>query len=388
MAKETITFSCGHDCVVELFGRSADRKRRAEWMASDICPDCAAKNRKEKAEQLAAEAEADGLPKLTGTEKQIVWAEQLRADFFKKADNRRAKSIAAMNASREKMSDDEIEQYNCNLREWDEGVAYIASNKVQSSWWINVRNKDVLDVVRDIVDEIHTAISSSLDENAQAAIIDATMTPDNNTHGGVVEITVNNNCVSAKYPKDDDFRSIVKSLKFQWDHDHSRWVREIDLFSGSAEDRAAELSNMLLRNGFAVLCFDENIRKKAVNATYDPECKRWITCLVKGEYKDWFRVSIPDGAQALFDEARRIKEARIFRSAVVIPANRHKEVFDFAECNDYRISEGAKSLAVEYIAQQANAVNAAIPKKSNTTTNHLNDILRSKDEIPADLVDD
>ena len=387
MAKETITFSCGHDCVIELFGRTADRKRRAEWMASDICPDCAAKNRREKAKQLAAEADADGLPKLTGTEKQIVWAEQLRADFFEKADKRRAKSIATMNSSREKMSADKIEQYNCFLREWDEGVAYIAAHKVQSSWWIEVRNQDVLKVVMDIVDEMHAAISCYSNEK-QDAIAEAILTPDNNTHGGIVEITVDKNCVSAKYPKDDDFRAIIKALKFQWDRDHLRWVREIDLFSGSAEDRAAELSNLLLRNGFAVLCFDENIRKKAVDATYSPECKRWITRLVKGEYKDWFRVSIPDGSQALFDEARRIKGARIFRSAVVIPASRHREAFDFAECNDYRISEGAKALAEEYIAQQANAVNAVIPPKSQTTGNHLNDILHSKDEIHADLVDD
>ncbi len=387
MAKVTITYACGHEGVVELFGRSADRERRAAWLASDICPDCAAQKRREKAMQLAADAEADGLPKLTGSEKQVIWAEQLRADFFAAADKRRAEAVTRMDAARETLSEKDSAQSEQMFRDWDNGVSYIAANKVQSSWWIETRRQDVSAVIQDVVDkDLPNDISSP--SNDQAAISEATLTPENPSHGGSVEITVDKDYVAAKYLKDDDFRTLVKSLKFTWDHDHTRWMRVITPFSGSAEDRAAELANLLLRNGFSVLCWDESVRKKAVDATYTPECSRWVSVLVAGDYKGWFSISITDRNQALFDEARRIKGARIYHSKVIAPASRHKEVFDFAECNGYCISKGAKALAENYIAQQENAVNAAVPQKETPAPDRLNEILQSSSDILPDLEDD
>lgn len=386
MAKVTITYACGHEGTIELFGRSADRERKAAWLASDVCPDCAAKARAEKAAQIAAEAEADGLPKLTGSEKQIVWAEQLRQQFFASADRIRFNAITQTEATRDKLSADEIAERNRLIRDWDNGVAYIAANKVQSSWWIDTRHQDVAVTVQTVVEkELPFDVS---DSEAQGATIEATLTPENPSHGGIAEITVSEDIISAKYPKDDDFRAVVKSLKFKWDHDHSRWTREINQFSGSAEDRAAELVNHLLRGGFAVLCWDEKVRRKAIDASYALECDRWVSRIVSGDYKDWFSISIPDRNQALFDEARRINGSRIHRSNVIAPAARHTEVFDFAECNGYCISEGAKALVNEFVAMQVNAVKPAACQKAAPTSNRLGEILASSDEIIADLVDD
>ena len=41
MARYDITYSCGHEGEVRLFGKSADRERKIEWMESTlVCPDC------------------------------------------------------------------------------------------------------------------------------------------------------------------------------------------------------------------------------------------------------------------------------------------------------------------------------------------------------------
>lgn len=74
MAKYNVTFSCGHEVEVELYGPQSDRKRKLEFFReSALCRECELKAAKEYAER-------EGLPPLTGTEKQVRWAETIRAE--------------------------------------------------------------------------------------------------------------------------------------------------------------------------------------------------------------------------------------------------------------------------------------------------------------------
>ena len=70
MAKINITHSCGHESRIDVYGPVKDRQRKADRIAERPCRDCAAAE--------AASANAD-LPALTGSPKQIAWAEQIRA---------------------------------------------------------------------------------------------------------------------------------------------------------------------------------------------------------------------------------------------------------------------------------------------------------------------
>lgn len=38
--KYDVTYGCGHQEVVELFGKTADRERKLAWMATAECPCC------------------------------------------------------------------------------------------------------------------------------------------------------------------------------------------------------------------------------------------------------------------------------------------------------------------------------------------------------------
>lgn len=46
MAKQTITYSCGHEGVESLFGPYKQRERRIEWLQSHgLCPECRKANK-------------------------------------------------------------------------------------------------------------------------------------------------------------------------------------------------------------------------------------------------------------------------------------------------------------------------------------------------------
>lgn len=83
MAKYTINHTCGHQVTVQLFGKYADRERRIAYLETCECDEC----RKAKANAAAAAAKEErGLPDLTGSEKQIAWANTIREQAYKTLD--------------------------------------------------------------------------------------------------------------------------------------------------------------------------------------------------------------------------------------------------------------------------------------------------------------
>ena len=79
MAKYDVTYICGHENVVELFGPTRGRDKKLERLAQMLCQDCYRKQELGKAKEAGKEM---GLPELHGTEKQIAWAEAIRASMI------------------------------------------------------------------------------------------------------------------------------------------------------------------------------------------------------------------------------------------------------------------------------------------------------------------
>lgn len=78
MSKYTITHACGHTEEVNLFGKHSDRERKIAYLESIDCRACwdAAQ---------AAQAKDAGLPDLTGSPKQIAWANGIRNRILSEA---------------------------------------------------------------------------------------------------------------------------------------------------------------------------------------------------------------------------------------------------------------------------------------------------------------
>lgn len=86
MGQHHITYACGHDQTVQLYGNARDRESRAQWLAGTDCGDCfKAQRDQERAEENQQNAEANkaaGLPELDGSPKQVEWAETIRAQML------------------------------------------------------------------------------------------------------------------------------------------------------------------------------------------------------------------------------------------------------------------------------------------------------------------
>lgn len=84
--KTIVRCSCGHEMEINVFGTQAERVRRIRWYEDrGVCPSCYAQNVAEQNEKAKSE---HSLPDLTGSEKQIAWAERIRTSFAKIAENR------------------------------------------------------------------------------------------------------------------------------------------------------------------------------------------------------------------------------------------------------------------------------------------------------------
>lgn len=125
--KYSVTYDCGHEGYVQLFGKTTDRERKLSYLSTCICPDCK-KAQQDKANAAAANKAAEaGLPELTGTPKQIAWAESIRykyyefiLDYISKCPDSEDKESAITTVTN----------------------ALKLESATKSSWWIDNRDKD------------------------------------------------------------------------------------------------------------------------------------------------------------------------------------------------------------------------------------------------------
>lgn len=129
-----VNYSCGHKGEVQIYGKSAERENKIKWYETKaVCPECYAAQKKAEREAELEAAKSAGYPELTGTEKQIAWAESIRHKFMKYADIFFDEFLTDVN--NEKPEDTE------KATEYAENVkSYILNNYTKASWWIDQRN--------------------------------------------------------------------------------------------------------------------------------------------------------------------------------------------------------------------------------------------------------
>ena len=227
---------------------------------------------RERVNQEAAEkAKEMDLPSLQGSEKQVAWANTIRQNFIDafKRENGRFRKKALANGRVIKVATLKLQLDN------------VLQSKETAKWYIDNRDGDIFTLIEDnCVSEEEVAAK----EYEAEAKTEAAVQPAERKHNGVVEIEANDGVIKAKYEKNEDFIEVVKILGYRW---KNVWQREITAMSGPIEDRAAELGNKLLNAGFAIMILDPDVRRKAIEADYEPECDRWIMRRVGGDYDGW-----------------------------------------------------------------------------------------------------
>lgn len=388
MAKATARCTC-KKCG-KIFTKTAIRHTREQadswetWAANnfDICPECEAKERANTAEELAKQAASDGLPKLLGTVNQCIWAEQLRGELIDKM------SKATVEAEKKLLTKDgeDAAKYKANMLDVSAAWEWILKNRKNAAWWIENRDTPINQVIACARTEM--VINEDADPNVEVSKIttDTTVYPTNQTEG-CVEVKVSDAEVTVKYPRDEKFREVVKAAGFIWDHDKRIWGRSISQFTGTSLDRAADICNRLLREGFAVRCDNHQVREMAIDGSFELECKRWVKVLTSGDYEGWLSIKIPTGAEDLYQAARIIKGSRWYKGSVIVPVVYYEIVLDFANIYGYKISAGAASAIKAYSAARSGAVKP-VAQEEPMLPDKLMEILDSDCSVLDDLRDD
>lgn len=164
------TYSCGHQGEENITGPTRNREWIAERRFSGLCPECAEKERLKKIgkeNKKAAElSEAYELPELTGSEKQVSWANTLRLkrlEEFEEVDKIIAEGQEWVGESSliHYFTKEEIEALSAQedaetayqrLRAvMAEIYEYLISQKTKAAWWIDTRQKRLEDIFEAVV---------------------------------------------------------------------------------------------------------------------------------------------------------------------------------------------------------------------------------------------
>ena len=367
------TYSCGHDGRTNIVGPVKNRQWIADRHFSGLCPDCyknkIEEDRRKASEEATEKAKEMELPELDGTEKQVRWAMVIRQKFI-----------------------EQVEKYDCEGNEkkqeiLDKTIEYYLTDKTKASWWIDNRAyiNEYFVIQHFIAEMLEERKKKEAEEPMKEVAAEATVYPENAVSNAPVEIKIADDKVAAIYEKNEKFREIVRSLGYSWSG--AVWVREISQTTGSAVDRAAELGNKLLNAGFPVTILDNEARQKAIDGTYEPECKRWIKRRAAGEHAGKLAITWPRGDD-LYNIARRLPGAKWDSGAMLVRTEYYEEVEEFASLYGFRFTK----LATEEIesAKQLRAT-AAVVKPATPAElekrDGLKEILNSSDDVLEDLKD-
>lgn len=392
MANYYGTYICGHTGVVKIIGPVQDRERKRKYYFSKMCPDCHEakqyEKRMEEIEEAIKLAEEWELPHLNGTSNQTAWANRIRIqtlkDFYAKCNEctpeQAIESFYKMttpdlwtNKTMELVFKTSAEEL---LRTMEE---YLMGQK-DSVWWIDHHKNNIFSFVFPYSLEASLKQEELLIETDY--LEDAIISPKEVLHDGIVYIMQQKNILTAVYPKDTSFASIVQSCMMRWNR---RWERELTEQTGSYQDRAGELGNILLNNGFRISIQDEEARKKAIDGTYELECRRWIKKL-KGQ--DAFLIVFPYDPD-LVKMAMTISHARWMNRGVVVDLAYYMEVADFAEIFDFRFTKKCQDMITRYSERLSKATYILPTKRMDKEqVDKLGLILNDTGSIISDLQDD
>lgn len=346
MAKYDVTYSCGHEGVVNIIGPVKDREWKREREESKMCPDCwrsyIEEERERKNREAAEKAAEMELPELTGSPKQIAWANTLRQQFIDLFDS---------------LGDREIKHlcgyYEIKEEDITKLKHYILENKTQARYYIDSRHdrlmhhfdRELENALKPDDERAQEQADKELEEKIEEEMkAEATLYPENGLKTETVaQIKVDGNVIRVRFPEMvEEFRKTVRfELSMKWNG--SEWEREILPRHGTVSDRAAEVGHTLLASGFIVRIEDPMVREKAISGDYKEECTRWILARISGNYEGWLVVSWkrPDD---FYKAAKRISGSRYSRPHVVVPPQNFDEVLDFSEQYGFKISEGAQKV--------------------------------------------
>lgn len=384
MAKATVTCTCC-ECgksftASRILATRAQANNWEAWAKSNIieCDECKEKARqaeREEANVKAAESAKEfELPELTGSEKQVAWANTIRVGYYTEY-SKVVDGYTKLTKEQQTKCNEEFERFN-------KIVDYAFSNKNSASFWIEHRGVNIRTIVRELESE---ALKSEEKEEAQEVVSEYAIKPESPVTDSVAEIKYTNDVLKVSFPaKNEALISACKAVGMKWNKANLVWERKLSEMSGTT-DRIIEIGYKLLKAGIPVAIADEEIREKAVSGEYEEERQLWIM----NGHDDKLRISWGDGDW--YTESKKITGAKWSseKRNMMVPVSSFKEIRDFAQCNNFGITTLAKEKIAEYEAELDKVKQVTVSEHVKVEKpDKLKEILESSDDIPSDLLDD
>lgn len=379
-------YRCGHEGRANIPGPVRNRQYVADGKFSGLCPNCYEEklrtdreNEREAAHRQSVEM---NLPELSGSEKQVAWAIVLRQNLVDYIHEQIG--LAGREGKQEAVND------------LNSFMEYIFNKYTKASFFIDeLRDGRHHEFISRYAKEYFEQTSYNpdkppIDKKAEEEIkAESTIYPEGQKHTVSVDIVIRGNAIQVKAPRNDTLRVLVKDLGCGWSSDNRCWERDIIPQNGTVEDRAAELANKVLAGGFAVTVMDADIRRKAVEADFKPEHYNWISLFTAGDYEGNLCIKWRGRNEHLYQLASSLPYAKWAKVGVSVRIEYYKEVLDFAELYDFRLTQAAQDTIDKYIVmlgQAARVKPASAPKIK--PKDGLRELLDAEDGIIDDLKDE
>lgn len=383
---------CG-ESVLTVGRNRSEADRQAAWHEEQehLCEDCQASRRAEEGAAAVARSAEAGLPALTGSDKQIAWAAQLReqalallADALPLVQHRlersdEAATDAELAALRQRYVDrpHELALVADHARalflavDWREpgaaarlhALVQVIRAQTSAHWWIDHRSGDYAAMARGLAAQMREALQPApampAAEQVAAEAEALLLPPGTPASTQVADLRHVGNTLQVRFAeKLEPFRLLMRASGFTWAETH--WSRQLGVTTGDATDRLAQLAHQLLSAGFRVRLHDEQARARALAASFTPEQTRWITIVTTGQYEGWFSLAWRR-EDDFYAPARRLLGSRYVKPRVLVPVGSAEEVAEFAAKYGFSLSPGASAAIARHRAALAGGAVVANP---------------------------
>jgi hypothetical protein len=303
-------------------------------------------------------------PPLTGSEKQVPWATEIRQFRIGQAHRNQI-------ASRE------------------QDVMEFLPSIHSAHWWIETRGLPYASFMQAVMDQFAKCrflMPSKTDEMADMALAEATMVPPA-LRGPVTEVSISSNTVMVLLIEfDEDVNKLLKRFRFHWEA--PAWVRTVA--EDVAENRAIEIAVRLLAHGCPVRIFDEALRQRTVENAYEPESPRRVEVSTSAKYSTKFHLvwTLDEKPVQCKKAAQQLRGAKVFDDGAYVSASHFEEIQDFASQNGFTITPEAQSLIESEKGKLAGSVKVAARPKAAAVIPLKPALATANGEIDAELLDD